>query len=45
LFACVPGLGWGMQEGRSVAEAECVGHDDELGGERPLWSLRKATTS
>ncbi len=25
--------------------ARCVGHGDELEGERPLWGLRKATTS
>jgi len=23
----------------------CVGHGDELEGERPLWGLREATTS
>jgi len=27
------------------SERKCVGHVDELGGERPLWGLRKATTS
>ncbi len=26
------------------SEPRCVGHDDELGGESPLWGLRKATT-
>ena len=43
-------FGWG-QGGEAGASpqwavmAECVGHGDELGGESPLWGLRKATTS
>jgi transposase-like protein len=31
-------------EAGGKAAAGCVGHDDELGGESPLWGLRKATT-